>query len=58
MSTLSEYEVPMDNIIGFGSDGCNVMMDLHNSVASRLRATFTGKYLNYFDIIYSIDYCK
>jgi len=58
MSTLSEYEVPMDNIIGFGSDGCNVMMGLHNSVASRLRATFPGKYLNYFDIIYSIDYCK
>jgi len=50
MSTLSEYEVPMNNLIGFGSDGCNVMMGLHNSVASRLRASFPGKYLNYFDM--------
>uniref|UniRef100_A0A6V7JGC1 DUF4371 domain-containing protein n=1 Tax=Bracon brevicornis TaxID=1563983 RepID=A0A6V7JGC1_9HYME len=27
-------DIPMQNIIGFGSDGCNVMMGEHNSVAS------------------------
>lgn len=50
MSTLSKYEVPMHNFIEFGSDGYNVMMGLHNFVASGLRATFPGKYLNYFDM--------
>lgn len=37
ISTLNEYEIPLTNIIGFGSDGCNVMMGKHNSVVSRLR---------------------
>lgn len=44
ISTLSEYEVPIENVIGFGSDGCNVMMGLHNSVASHLRVACPGKY--------------
>ncbi|KAE8743381.1 hypothetical protein FOCC_FOCC011034 [Frankliniella occidentalis] len=29
-------EVPKENIVGFGSDGCRVMMGEHNSMASRL----------------------
>ncbi|XP_066589562.1 zinc finger BED domain-containing protein 5-like [Prorops nasuta] len=29
--------IPLENITGFGSDGCNSMMGLYNSVASRFR---------------------
>ncbi|KAK3929597.1 SCAN domain-containing protein 3, partial [Frankliniella fusca] len=34
--------VPTGNIVGFGSDGCSVMMGSHNSVASRMRENFPG----------------
>lgn len=35
IKTFSEYQIPITNIIGFGSDGCNSMMGQYNSVASR-----------------------
>ncbi|XP_022163539.1 uncharacterized protein LOC111029028 [Myzus persicae] len=31
IETLNRYKIPLDNIIGFGSDGCNVMMGSKNS---------------------------
>ncbi|CAI6351435.1 unnamed protein product [Macrosiphum euphorbiae] len=45
ISTLNEYEIPLTNIIGFGSDGCNVMMGQHNSVVSRLRESCPGIFI-------------
>lgn len=36
ISTFTQREVPISNIIGFASDGANVMMGERNSVASRL----------------------
>lgn len=42
IETFTQRGVPLDNIIGFASDGCNVMMGTHNSVASRLRAELPG----------------
>lgn len=40
MSSFKEKQIPPENIIGFGSDGCNTMMGAHNSVASRLKKEF------------------
>lgn len=42
ISTMTKYNIPINNIIGFGSDGCNVMMGEFNSVASRLREHCPG----------------
>ncbi|XP_064111176.1 uncharacterized protein LOC135218659 [Macrobrachium nipponense] len=42
MKTFNQYDIPAKNIIGFGSDGCNVMMGAHNSVASRFREQCPG----------------
>lgn len=42
VNTLEKYEIPNHNVIGFASDGCNTMMGMHNSVASRFRNTFPG----------------
>jgi hypothetical protein len=36
ISTFKEREIPIKNIIGFASDGANVMMGEKNSVSSRL----------------------
>lgn len=35
VSELTDEEVPFDNVVGFASDGCNVMMGEHYSVSSR-----------------------
>lgn len=40
--SFTELEVPLKNIVGFGSDGCNVMMGRENSVASRFREECPG----------------
>eukprot|EP00102_Acyrthosiphon_pisum_P012777 XP_008182066.1 PREDICTED: uncharacterized protein LOC100575879 [Acyrthosiphon pisum] len=48
ISTLNEYEIPLTNIIGFGSDGCNVMMGQHNSVVSRLRESCPVPCVSYY----------
>jgi len=37
--------IPLTNIIGFGSDGCNVMMVEHNSDVSRLRDSCPGIFI-------------
>lgn len=34
--------MPLGNIIGFGSDGCNTMFGVKNSVVSRLKENFPG----------------
>lgn len=34
--------IPLNNIIGFASDGCNAMMGKWNSVASRFNNDFPG----------------
>lgn len=40
--SFNNYGIPLENIIGFGSDGCNTMMGAHNSVASRMIEHFPG----------------
>jgi len=40
--SFAENNIPFNNVIGFGSDGCNSMMGAHNSVASRMRESCPG----------------
>lgn len=42
IKSFSDRDVPLTNIIGFASDGCNVMMGAHNSVSSKLKNNFPG----------------
>jgi hypothetical protein len=42
IETFVKKDIPLKNIVGFASDGCNVMMGEHNSVASRLRNECPG----------------
>jgi len=42
LKAFNDYDIPLNNLIGFGSDGCNVMMGAHNSVASRMIQNFPG----------------
>jgi hypothetical protein len=42
LSTFKETEIPIKNIIGFASDGANVMMGEKNSVSSRLTTECPG----------------
>ena len=42
IKSFEENSIPIENIIGFGSDGCNTMMGYHNSVSSRFRAKCPG----------------
>lgn len=41
-NTFAKRNIPADNIIGFASDGCNLMMGSHNSVASRFKQRCPG----------------
>lgn len=36
MKSFTDANVPLENIVGFASDGCNTMMGKNNSVSSRL----------------------
>lgn len=45
INTFTEYNIPLKNLIGFGSDGCNAMFGEKNSVTSRLKKQFPGIYL-------------
>ncbi|XP_025205739.1 uncharacterized protein LOC112602039 [Melanaphis sacchari] len=45
IQTFEEYKIPFTNIIGFGSDGCNSMFGVRNSVASRMQNVFPGIFL-------------
>lgn len=40
--SCEEYDIPLENFIGFASDGANTMMGAQNSVASRFRAQCPG----------------
>ncbi|CAH2096117.1 unnamed protein product [Euphydryas editha] len=42
IKSFDKYSVPLDNIIGFGSDGCNTMMGCRNSVSSQFREKCPG----------------
>ncbi|ROI15250.1 hypothetical protein DPX16_1403 [Anabarilius grahami] len=42
MKSFTDADVPIENIVGFGSDGCNTMMGKHNSVSSHLRNDLPG----------------
>ena len=37
-TVMDEHEISRDNVVGFASDTANVMVGLHNSVLSRVRA--------------------
>ncbi|KAK3931257.1 Zinc finger protein 862 [Frankliniella fusca] len=45
MKSFDERGIPRENIIGFGSDGCNVMMGAHNSVSSRMKLELPGIFI-------------
>ncbi|XP_049799749.1 uncharacterized protein LOC126235056 [Schistocerca nitens] len=42
VKTFQQHNIPFANIIGFGADGCNIMMGVRNSVASRFRDSCPG----------------
>lgn len=42
MKTFQAHDIPVKNMIGFGADGCSVMMGAHNSVSSRFRSECPG----------------
>lgn len=42
MDAFNKYGIPKENVVGFGSDGCNTMIGQNNSIASRLRQDFPG----------------
>lgn len=42
ISAFENQNIPVDNIIGFGSDGYNTIMGEHNSVASRFKEQCSG----------------
>lgn len=42
IKSFSDSNIPLKNIIRFGSDGCNTMMGTRNSVASRMIKNFPG----------------
>lgn len=42
IESFQKHSIPLENVIGFGSDGCNTMMGVHNSVSSRLRQLLPG----------------
>lgn len=42
VNSFMEYGVPLENVVGFASDGTNVMMGQHNSVASRFIQQYPG----------------
>ncbi|CAH1984317.1 unnamed protein product [Acanthoscelides obtectus] len=42
MDLFESNNIPFQNIIGFGSDGCNTMFGANNSVVSRLKLNLLG----------------
>lgn len=42
IEVFTSSRLPLDNIIGFGSDGCNTMFGSKNSVVTRLEHNFPG----------------
>lgn len=37
IKTFTQHVIPLGNIIGFGSDGCNTMFGAHNSVSQKMK---------------------
>lgn len=42
INSFKKKSIPLQNIIGFASDGCNTMFGPWNSVASRFKEDFPG----------------
>lgn len=42
INSFKKYEINVNNIIGFGSDGCASMMGKHNSVSTLMKEMFPG----------------
>lgn len=42
INSFNRHAVPLDNLKAFGSDGCNTMMGLRNSVSQRFQRDFPG----------------
>ncbi|KAB0790621.1 hypothetical protein PPYR_14935 [Photinus pyralis] len=42
VNSFEKHNIPLSNVVGFASDGCNVMMGKNNSVASRFIDNFPG----------------
>lgn len=42
INSFKKYDINMDNMIGFGSDGCSSMMGKHNSVSTLMKEKFPG----------------
>lgn len=57
INEFTSVKIPKENIIGFGSDGCNTMMGKHNSVMSRFLKDFPGIYISKC-ICHSIHLCS
>lgn len=57
METFNKHQIPVANIIGFGSDGCNVMMGEFNSVASRFKVLCPGIFISKC-ICHSLHLCS
>lgn len=54
--SLEAENISLENVIGFGSDGCNTMMGAHNSVASRFQASCPNLYV-FKCICHSLHLC-
>lgn len=46
IKSFDKYSVPLDNIICFGSHGCNTMMGWGNSLSSQFREKCPGISIN------------
>lgn len=42
IKSFEDCSIPLKNIVGFGSDGCNTMMGCNNSVSTRFRESCPG----------------
>lgn len=45
IDSFKDCDININNIIGFGSDGCSTMMGINNSVSSRMKSNFPGVFI-------------
>lgn len=57
INSFKKHNVNVDNIIGFGSDGCSTMMGKNNSVSTRMKEMFPGVFVMQC-ICHSIHLCS
>jgi len=55
-NSFKKNNVNIENIIGFGSDGCSTMMGKNNSVSSRMKEMFPGVFIMRC-ICHSLHFC-